>query len=185
MSEQKPRLKTSSSRTLQHRIDGSPYFKTVTETQEFDTFERRWVRRRNLDVAIEQTPAEIGLFREKDILVAFPRTATDMRTLKTLSAWFVQKLKVSVDEGKAHRHVWLSLTNGKIFVQHLGFNGKYSGLTTQANLDGTGECLTIQKIGKPKRISRERLDEMLRAKDISMTFASEKFGEISLAPKSE
>jgi hypothetical protein len=184
MSE-KPRQKFFTSRTLEHRFDGSPYFKTVTFVEEFDTLERIWIKRRDLDVTIEQTPSEIGLFKEKEILVAFPRTATDMRTLKTLSAWFVQKLKVSVDQGKAFRHVWLSLTNGKIFVQWLGFNGRYSGLTTQANLDGTESCLVVQKVGKPRRISRERLDAMVRAQEISMTFASEKFGEISLAPKQE
>ena len=172
-------------RTLEHKFDGTPYFKLVTTIQEFDMFERKWKVRKDLETIQELAPSEIGLFREKEILVAFPRTAVDTRTLKTLSAWFVQKLKVSVDQGKAHRNIWLSLTNGKIFIQHLGFNGKYSGLTCQANLNNTEPALIIQRIGKPRRISSERLDSMLRAKEISMTFADEKLGEIQLAPKQE
>jgi len=183
MSEEKPKLKTSTSRTLEHRIDGSPYFRLVTTTHEFDFWERKWVKKS--EAISELTPLDVGLFRETEILVSFPRTAVDTRTLKTLSAFFVQRLKVSVDQGRQFRHVYLSLTNGKIFLQYLGFNGRYSGLCVKADLNGKEESLVIQKIGKPRRISAERLDAMLKTHEISIGFSDEKFGEIFLPPKNE
>lgn len=184
MSEEKPRQKISTSRTLEHKFDGTPFFKSVRHVQEFDMFERKWQVRRDLDTVTEQTPSEVGLFREQIVTVAFPRTATNEKTLLSMFAWFTQKLDVRVDSGREFKHVWLSLTNGKIFIQWLGPLGKYSGACASANMSGE-PCLVISRIGKPKRISVERLDTLKRSGEISMIFANEKLGEIRLEPKSE
>ena len=182
--EEKPRQKINTSRTLEHDFQGKPFFRSVRHVQEFDPWERKWNSRRDLDTVTEQTPLDVGLFRETEILVAFPRSATSEKTLLSMFAYFTQKLKVSVDQGREFKHVWLSLTNGKIFIQWLGPLGKYSGACAQANMSGE-PCLVIQRVGKPKRISSERLDALKRSGEISMIFANEKLGEIRLEPKSE
>lgn len=160
-----PKIRFLSTRNLKHEDDGTPYFEKVTEFSHFEFIDRKWIVDKEKTTVEKFTPEQVGLFKSKTVLVAFPRENFNRETLKTVRGFFIQEIHVSVDSGKAFKNIWLNFVNGRLFKQYLD-RGKYEGATCQISLTGAEDCINLRK-GKAVRITEEKLKAMLKSGEIS------------------
>ena len=103
-----------------------------------------------------ESPEQRGLWKSKEFVILFERTALNPQTMKNVSAWFVQKICYRIPNREGydfHFFYWskdVSLPHIKILDTRLG---RLQGLCYCVI---PSDAIYVKKVNQPKRLTKEQ-----------------------------
>ena len=135
------------------------------------------------------TPEQKNLKKELTFKILFERVALNPKTMKNLSAWFVQDIRVKVPNREEYRYCYLYFEKGttpengmkNVCIKYLDVNmGRFCGFTTSISLN---DKTFVKKIGEAKRVTTEIAKKMWNNNEILAVVNEEHPEETWVEPK--
>jgi len=128
---------------------------------------------------------ELGYLKEIHGFVIFQREAVSQQTLLTMKAWFKQDIRIAIPKNrKKLRHVYLKLSDvvgsdrglNSVFIRYFGVE---PSVTSTLDFDEMEDLeITCEKIRKPKRISQQTKQKLMREKNFLGLYRTEKLNQL-------
>ena len=141
----------TSSTSIIIRKDNKWVIKKVVLVKRFNEILRKWQKKSEATEYLPLNSWNPPLKKEVETQIIFRRSAVDTFTLKPLTALFTQKIRARAL--KDNEHEFLNVCEGQIFLHFLD-----TRITQPLGLRDR----RIQRVGKPKRISLEVAQKLLK-----------------------
>lgn len=137
-------------------------------TREYNVYTREW------KITKEETQfkpvEELGFTKTVEGFYVFTREGMSMQTLKTYKGYFMQNVKISIPRRNKFRFTYLKLSEphpmSGIYRLHIRYFAVKPSVTSTLTFKEMENLeITVKRIGKPRRISKTRFEQLKQQPD--------------------
>jgi hypothetical protein len=154
-----PETRTTSQKMLEYDAKEGWRYKKITKTQRFDSFDGMF-RVEKTETSFEPLESE-GILKSVQFDVIFTKIALNPKTMENIYSYWLQKMEASVPRTKEYRHIFVSICNGLLFKHDLA-----NGRTMHVAVNAPDSDVTVERIGKGKRLSLAEAQKLLSEKKV-------------------